>query len=135
MIQGVSAAYLVKCFLKRADSQGTESGAKQIPSTRGSTLPGVSGQVNLYRGYALQYTTWAGPFGGSESNIIWTDITGRLPWIFPGMKVTMRVGLDSVITGTIQQTSGVFGGLGIDEILYDQIQGIPMIISGGTLNG
>jgi hypothetical protein len=130
--------YLFKCFLKRADSTGTESGAQKLPSQPGNVLPGASGQVSLYRGYAIQYAIIAGSFSlGAEDNddFSWIEIKKRPPWLFTGMSGFLQVGTNSVVSAIIQQASGKFGGMGIDELVYREIGGVPVIISGGELQG
>jgi hypothetical protein len=137
-VAAVGTRYLVKAFLKRAQSTGTETGGVKVPLTgqRGQLLPGASGERYLYRGYALQYATVSSTFvlgSSSEDALTWTNIDSQPSWLKPASNSTCLIGNDPIFNGKIERSSGLFGGLGIDEIIYDEMGGIPLIVSGGEL--
>jgi len=37
------------------------------------------------------------------------------------------------MTGTVERSTGIFGGQGIDEILYKEIGGVQLQITGGEV--
>jgi hypothetical protein len=130
--------YLIKAFLKRQQSTGTESGGTKTPlrAQSGTVLPGASGEYFLYRGYALQYATVPSNFvlgTTSEANLTYTDIQQQFVWMLPGQSGQLRFGDDRILNAQIQRSSGVFGGLGIDEIIYSEIGGVQIQVTGGEL--
>ena len=130
--------YLVKAFLKREQSTGTETGGTKTPlrGQVGNILPGASGEYFLYRGYALQYATVASNFvlgTSSETNLVYADIQQQFAWMLPGQNGQLRFGDDRILNAQIQRSSGVFGGQGIDEIIYSEIGGVQIQVTGGEL--
>lgn len=130
--------YLVKAFLKREQSTGTETGGTKTP-LRGqadSVLPGASGEYFLYRGYALQYAVIPSTFilgTTSETNLQYTKIQEQFAWMLPGQNGQLRFGNDRILNAQIQRSSGVFGGVGIDDIIYNEIGGVEIQVTGGEL--
>ena len=130
--------YLIKAFLKREQSTGTETGGTKTPlrGQSGNTLPGASGEYFLYRGYALQYATIPSTFvlgTTSESNLQYTKIQEQFAWMLPGQNGQLRFGDDRILNAQIQRSSGVFGGVGIDDIIYSEIGGVEIQITGAEL--
>jgi hypothetical protein len=130
--------YLIKAFLKRQQSTGTESGGTKTPlrGQAGNILPGASGEYFLYRGYALQYATIPSTFvlgTTSESNLQYTKIQEQFAWMLPGQNGQLRFGDDRILNAQIQRSSGVFGGIGIDDIIYNEIGGVEIQVTGGEL--
>jgi hypothetical protein len=130
--------YLIKAFLKREQSTGTETGGTKTPlrGQAGSVLPGASGEYFLYRGYALEYAIVPSTFAlgtTSESNLQYSKIQEQFPWMLPGQNGQLRFGDDRILNAQIQRSSGVFGGLGIDEIIYSEIGGVQIQVTGGEL--
>ncbi len=130
--------YLIKAFLKRQQSTGTESGGTKTPlrGQAGNILPGASGEYFLYRGYALQYATIPSTFvlgTTSESNLQYTKIQEQFAWMLPGQNGQLRFGDDRILNAQIQRSSGVFGGVGIDDIIYNEIGGVEIQVTGGEL--
>jgi hypothetical protein len=130
--------YLIKAFLKRQQSTGTESGGTKTPSRgqSGTILPGASGEYFLYRGYALQYATIPSTFvlgTTSESNLQYTKIQEQFAWMLPGQNGQLRFGDDRILNAQIQRSSGVFGGVGIDDIIYNEIGGVEIQVTGAEL--
>jgi hypothetical protein len=130
--------YLIKAFLKREQSTGTESGGTKTPlrAQSGTVLPGASGEYFLYRGYALQYATIPSNFvlgTTSEANLTYTDIQQQFTWMLPGQNGQLRFGDDRILNAQIQRSSGVFGGQGIDEIIYSEIGGVQIQVTGAEL--
>ena len=130
--------YLIKAFLKREQSTGTETGGTKTPlrGQSGNILPGASGEYFLYRGYALQYATIPSTFilgTTSETNLQYTKIQEQFAWMLPGQNGQLRFGDDRILNAQIQRSSGVFGGVGIDDIIYNEIGGVQIQVTGAEL--
>jgi hypothetical protein len=130
--------YLIKAFLKREQSTGTETGGTKTPlrSQTGEMLPGGSGEFYLYRGYALQYATVPTTFvlgTSSESSLVYTTIQQQYKWMLPGQNVSLRFGRDRILNAQIERSSGTYGGIGIDNIIYSEIGGVEIQITGAEL--
>jgi hypothetical protein len=130
--------YVVLCFMKRAQYSGVSSGSKRLPlesQLGGQMMPGASGDSFYYRGYALQYapvTTqdWeADPLG----DFTWTQMSTQPEWMSPGKQVPFKFGDDPLLLSSIERSSGIFGGQGIDDIIYAEIGGVELQLTGGEL--
>ena len=133
-------AYLVRLFIKRSQYTGVSSGSKPIPISSqmdGQMMPGASGDQFYYRGYALDFTTVPAEFDlstGDETGFSWTQVTTQYAWLATGTECRFRFGQDPIMPAAkIQRSSGVFGGQGIDEIIYSEIGGVEIQITGGEL--
>lgn len=133
-------AYLVKLFIKRAQYSGTSSGSVKIPlasQLNGEMMPGASGDQFYYRGYALEYVQVASDWDlhtSDETGLIWTQMTAQESWIIPDQECKFRFGQDPIMPAArIQRSSGVFGGQGIDAIIYAEIGGVEIQITGGEV--
>ena len=133
--------YLIRCYLKRAQYTGVTSGSKKIPlpsELGGLMLPGASGDQFYYRGYALQKAV-------ITSTVLWetvdlntltfTDITTQEKFLLPGTELQVKLGNEPVKFGTVERSSGEFGGTGIDTVLYEGIGGVQIQITAGDLQG
>ena len=132
--------YLVKCFLSRQQYSGVSSGSKNIPLASqlgGEMMSGASGDQFYYRGYALQYAQVASGWdleASNETGITWIDMTSQPSWILPGGEVKFRFGSDPIMPAAkIQRSSGQYGGQGIDSIIYAEIGGVELQLTGGDL--
>lgn len=131
--------YLVQCYLKRTQYTGVSSGSRKIPlpvELGGLMMPGASGDQFYYRGYALRKTTISSTFAwdtASLASLPFTDITAQESFLLPGTEVSMKLGEEQVAHGIIERSSGVFGGQGIDEILYESIGGVEIQLKGGEV--
>lgn len=135
-----SDSYLVKLFIKRTQYTGVSSGSKPLPLSSqldGNMLPGASGDQFYYRGYALEYVIVDSAWdlnSSSESGLIWNSVNQQFDWMSPGTECKFRIGNDPIMpTAKIQRSSGVFGGQGIDDIIYEQIDGVEIQITGGEV--
>lgn len=134
-----SQTYLVLCFMKRIQYSGVSSGSKKVPlesQLEGRMMPGASGDSFYYRGYALQYAPVAAdydPETGDESLIPWSQVTDSLPFLYTGLEVQFYFGDEKPMLGRIERSTGIFGGQGIDEIVYKEIGGVQLQITGGEL--
>ena len=133
-------SYLVKMFIKRAQYSGVTSGSKKLPlesQLNGEMLPGASGDSFYYRGYALEYVQVATDWdleSSDETGLVWTQVTTQFSWLVPDVECKFRFGQDPIMPAAkIQRSSGVFGGEGIDSIIYDQIGGVQIQITGGEV--
>jgi len=130
--------YLVKAFLKRQQSTGTETGGTKAPlrGQAGAILPGASGEYFLYRGYALQYAIVPSTFvlgSSSESNLSYEIVQEQFSWMLPGQNGQLRFGRDRILNAQIQRSSGAYGGIGIDDIIYSEIGGVEIQVTGGEV--
>lgn len=138
IITAAGSNYLIKAFLKREQSTGIKSGGTKVPlkGQSGDIMPGGSGEYFLYRGYALQYATVPSTFvlgSSSESGLLYGNITEQFNWMLPGQSGSLRFGNDRIMKAHIERSSGVFGGTGIDDIIYYEIGGIQIQVTGGEL--
>jgi hypothetical protein len=131
--------YVIGCYLKRQQSTGTSTGADYLPSqvVPGQALPGTSGVVYLYNGYALRHApVGSGYILGSSSNegLAWTDIEDTRPeWLYQGIRCEHLQGNEPLKYCTIERISGVYGNEGIDRLINKEIGGIPIVIRSGDL--
>lgn len=135
----ITSKYLVKAYLKRTQYSGVSSGSKKIPlesQLEGRMLPGASGDQFYYRGYGLLYASVANNFilgTSSVTSLTWNVLTEQKTWMLPSAEVQVAFGNDPILHGKIERSSGVFGGLGIDEIIYTEIGGVELQITGNEL--
>lgn len=131
-----SAYYLVKAFMKRIQYSGVSSGSKKIPlesQLDGQMMPGASGDQFYYRGYSLLFATVSSTFvlgTSSESGLAFAQVTTQPEWLLPGREVQFKIGQDPVMIARIQRSSGIFGGIGIDSIIYKEIGGVELQLTG-----
>jgi len=132
--------YLVKCFLKRSQYSGVSSGSKLVPipsQLDGEMLPGASGDQFYYRGYALEWVEVPSNWDletSDESALVFQQVVTQYTWLSTGTECQLRVGQDPIMPAAkIQRSSGVFGGQGIDEIIYQQIGGVELQLTGSEL--
>lgn len=124
--------YYLSLFLKRAQSGGTDSGAKSI-SNNPRVMPGYSGQTFIYRGYVLGYAEVNSNFNlGVDVVNVLTNITSRPEWLTSGVTLRVKFGdTINILSCKVITSTGVYGSQGIDETIISEIKGIPIIISGG----
>jgi len=139
-VEAAGDSYLVRLFVKRAQYSGVSSGSKMIPipsQLDGEMMPGASGDQFYYRGYALDFTTVPAEYDlsvGDETGFTWTQVTTQYTWLATGTEGQFRFGQDPIMpTAKVQRSSGVFGGQGIDEIIYSEIGGVEIQITGSEL--
>lgn len=139
-VTGTATAYLVELFIKRAQYSGVSSGSKAIPLASqldGEMMPGASGDQFYYRGYALNYVEVAASWDletSDETGLVWLPVTGQTTWLATGKECQFRFGNDPIMpTAKIQRSSGIFGGQGIDEIIYKEIGGVEIQLTGSEL--
>lgn len=130
------AVLAVKCFLKRQQSTGVSTGSSKQPDAMranwNNTLPGASGDQFLYRGYALQTATVTAGWEPGDA-ATWTDVTASIASLRPGNDVTLYLGNTPAMPARVERNSGVFGGAGIDEILYAELGGVELQLSGAEV--
>jgi hypothetical protein len=131
--------YLVKAFMSRTQYSGVSSGSKKIPlesQLDGRMMPGASGDQFYYRGYALQYAIVPNTFDlrtSSTDRLAYSTVNEQYSWLKPGIDVEFKFGNDPILFGQVERSSGVYGGLGIDKIIYKEIVGVQLQITGGEL--
>jgi len=135
-----SDSYLVRLFVSRAQYSGVSSGSKKLPlesQLDGRMMPGASGDQFFYRGYALDFTTVPADYdlvAGDETNLVWTQVTTQYSWLATGTECQFKFGQDPIMPAAkIQRSSGQYGGLGIDEIIYKEIGGVELQLTGSEL--
>ena len=139
-VEAAGDSYLVKCFLSRAQYNGVSSGSKLVPipsQLDGEMMPGASGDMFYYRGYALEYTAVASTWdleASDESSLTWSAVTTQYSWLSTGSECPFRFGQDPIMPAAkIQRSSGQYGGQGIDEIIYKEIGGVELQLTGAEL--
>ena len=139
-IEAAGNSYLVKCFMNRAQYGGVSSGSKGVPLSSqlgGEMMPGASGDSFYYRGYALEYVQVAADWDldtSSEAGLTWLPVTTQFSWLSTGSEVQFRFGDDPIMpTARIERSSGQYGGQGIDTIIYQEIGGVEIQLTGGEL--
>ena len=139
-VEAEGDSYLVKCFLSRAQYDGVSSGSKLIPipsQLDGEMMPGASGDSFYYRGYSLEWTTVPAAWdldSSDESSLSWTQVTTQYTWLATGTECQLKFGQDPIMPAAkIQRSSGQYGGLGIDSIIYKEIGGVELQLTGGEL--
>jgi len=139
-VTGNANAYLVKLFIKRAQYSGVSSGSKMIPLASqldGEMMPGASGDQFYYRGYALEWVAVPSAWDlelSDETPLVWQQVTTQYDWLATGKEGKFRFGQDPIMpSAKVQRSSGVFGGQGIDEIIYKEIGGVEIQVTGSEL--
>lgn len=139
-VEAAGDSYLVKCFLKRAQYSGVSSGSKLVPipsQLDGEMLPGAGGDSFYYRGYALEWATVASNWNleaSDESSLTWEQATTQYSWLSTGVVCRFRFGQDPIMPAAkIERSSGVFGGQGIDQIIYSEIGGVQLQLTGAEI--
>ncbi len=139
-VEAAGNSYLVKCFLKRSQYSGVSSGSKMIPipsQLDGRMLPGASGESFFYRGYALDWAEVPDSWDletSDESALPWEQVIAQYLWLKTGLKCHFRFGNDPIMPDSrIERSSGVFGGQGIDDIVYSEIGGVEIQVTGGEI--
>jgi hypothetical protein len=103
----------------------------------GEMMPGASGDQFYYRGYALEWVAVPSAWDlelSDETPLVWQQVTTQYDWLATGKEGKFRFGQDPIMPAAkIQRSSGVFGGQGIDEIIYKEIGGVEIQITGSEL--
>ena len=139
-VEAAGNYYLVKCFLKRSQYSGVSSGSKLVPipsQLDGEMMPGASGDQFYYRGYALEWVEVPSNWDletSDETPLVFQQVLTQYTWLATGTECQFRLGQDPIMpTAKIQRSSGVFGGQGIDEIIYKEIAGVELQLTGTEL--
>ena len=69
----------------------------------------------------------------SESNLQYSRVQEQFSWMLPGQNGQLRFGDDRILNAQIQRSSGVFGGVGIDDIIYNEIGGVEIQVTGAEI--
>ena len=139
-VEAAGNYYLVKCFLKRSQYSGVSSGSKLVPipsQLDGEMMPGASGDQFYYRGYALEWVEVPSNWDletSDETPLVFQQVLTQYTWLATGTECQFRLGQDPIMpTAKIQRSSGVFGGQWIDEIIYKEIAGVELQLTGTEL--
>lgn len=136
-VETAGTVYVVKLYVKRIQYTGVTSGSKKLPlesQLEGRMLPGGKGDQFYYRGFALQKADLAGGnWLGDLSGLTFSDITTQESFLLPGDEVEFKFGDDPVMNAKIERSSGQFGGVGIDKILYPALGGVEIQLTGSEL--
>jgi hypothetical protein len=132
--------FLVHCYLTRQDSTGTTTGADYIPTqaSPGNTLPGSSGDVYLYRGYALRYAEVDDEYELGDAlpaTNSWVSLlsTTKPDWLDAGVSGKHLQGSEQPKYTVIERATGKYGGTNIDVTVSVNIGGIPITVRSGDL--
>ena len=136
----VEGRFLVHCYLTRQDSAGTTTGANYVPTkdTPGSVLPGSSGDVYLYRGYALRYAEVDEEYELGDvlpTANSWVSLlsTTKPDWLSAGVSGQHLQGGEQPKYTVIERATGKYGGTNIDQTVSVNIGGIPITVRSGDL--
>lgn len=139
-VEAAGDSYLVRLFINRSQYSGVSSGSKMVPipsQLNGEMMPGASGDSFYYRGYALDFATVPADFdlaSSSETGLTFTQVTTQYEWLATGTECQFRFGQDPIMhAAKIQRSSGQYGGQGIDQIIYKEIGGVEIQITGAEL--
>lgn len=138
LVEAAGDVVLYRCFLKRVQYSGVSSGSVKIPLASqldGQMLPGGSGDQFYYRGYYLQKVVISPSFNwrGDLSGLVWSDITAYDEPLRPGTDVLFALGNTDTMKAQIERSTGIFGGSGIDTILYKELGGVELQLTGAEL--
>lgn len=138
LVESPGQFFLFRCFMKRQQYKGVSSGSVKQPlpsQLNGEMMTGASGDQYYYRGYYLQKASITSNFNwrGSLSSLTWADVTAADVLLRPGSRVEFAIGTNETMTATVERNSGVFGGAGIDTILYAEIGGVELQLTGAEV--
>lgn len=138
LVEDTSEVYLYRCFLKRIQYTGVSSGSVKQPlpsQLDGQMMPGASGDQFFYRGYYLQKVQVDDTFDwlGDLSALSWVDVTDAEQALLAGSSVEFLFGTDVPIRANVERSTGVFGGQGIDAILYKELGGVQLQLTGAEI--
>lgn len=128
----VSDRFLVKAWMKRVEYSGVSSGSKRIPlesQLDGQMMPGASGDQFYYRGYSLEYAAVPPEYDlrhPEESGLTFNPVHFQHPWMKTGQELPFVHGEGPVLVAKVQRSDGVYGGIGIDQVLYKEIGGVQL---------
>lgn len=129
--------YLIQLFLKR-DNNSRRRVPNDLGANEGKILPGANGEINKYEGYALGFTEVPDLYNievdtPRRLGLKFYDIGYGLEFIRVGTKGKLDFGNDPIMDVTIDRMSGDYGGLGIDGIIYHEIRGFPITLTGAMI--
>lgn len=138
LVETPGDVYLFRCFLKRQQYKGVSSGSvkQPLPSQLGGELmTGASGDQYYYRGFYLQSAVVTEGFDwrGNLSGVNWSNVVAASDVLRPGTRVEFGFGSQDTMTATVERNTGVYGGLGIDNILYAEIGGVELQLTGAEV--
>lgn len=142
-VLGVSGIrYLVKCYLFRTQASKTGTSIGEASGYNGpgtGNLSGIGLSRFLYRGYCLQYSIIDSSFEhgvSSESNLMYTDIGSIVPEFLNNdmgvRSISIRHGKQLISDGYIEIVGGIYGSVSIDEIIYENVGGVPITMRGSS---
>ena len=140
--QSVLSYRIVQCYLKRQQSTGTSTGGDYILSQTQTNLEtgSAGGVVYLYRGYALGYVILNtkpnfNTFNVNGATYTPFNLTNNVSWMISGGTGLHRQGMEKPAHFSFESVGGKFGDLGVDQIVNQSIEGIPIVVrSGQVLN-
>ena len=132
--------YIVEAFLTRQDGTSTSTGADYYPSRSnpGEMMPGSGGGVSVYRGYGLRYASVGDGFDIDVDGVPssgWTVLNAsNVPaWLVNGVQCVHKQGREPAKVCGVEFVTGKYGGSGIDQLVSDEVGGIPLVVYSGTL--
>lgn len=133
----LSSRYLVRCYLVRVQGSKVDTSIGEASGYSRSGFQGIDVDRFLYRGYCLQYASISSGFehgNSSEDNLGYIDIGSEVPNFLSngsGIRgISIRHGVDYIADGYLHIIGGVYGSRGIDEIIYENIGGVPITVRG-----
>ena len=141
VVGAAGPSYVIEAYMVRQDSTGTTTGAEYAPTRQraGDVLPGASGEVYLYRGYGLRWGVVSNDYELGQSlgvGHVWVELNAAsLPeWLSAGTRALHLQGTsESPKECRIERVTGKYGGSGIDQVISNEIKGVPMVLRSGDV--
>lgn len=132
---GNGYGYLISCYCTRTQAPSSSS-MLGVYRENGPKLMGVDVMKFLYRGYCLRYASVSSNFEhgiSNETNLVYNDVIGWSQFnniVLRNIKCSFRLGPQVINDSYIEIVGGVYGSVGIDQIIYQELRGIPITLRG-----
>lgn len=142
-VQGVTTSrYLISGYITRVQASRTSSTVGEASGyPRSGVNIGADNTRFLYRGYCLGYAIVDSNFVHGVTNeqaLVFNDIIGSTLGngiLRNNTKCSLRLGAQIIDDSYIEVVGGIYGSQGIDELIMDEIGGIPITIRGTEVHG
>lgn len=133
------SGYVIECYCTRV--QAARSALTTGQNGPNVKLGGMETSRYLYRGYLLGYASVAGGYQHNITNdeaLMYQGILGfqeLTQVLYESKKVSFRLGSQVIGDSIIEIVGGIYGSQGIDSIVYNELQGIPITLRASTQHG
>lgn len=131
--------YVIECYCLRV--QAARSALTTGQNGPNVKLGGMETSRYLYRGYLLRYANVSSGYQHNITNdggLRYQGILGLQELtsvIYESKKVSFRLGSQVIGDSIIEIVGGIYGSQGIDSIVYNELQGIPITLRASTQHG